>query len=64
MRIGTITIAHSVTLAPMEEHTSLPFRKLCKQLGASLVCSERIDAVDVAKGDKRKRSPGKNSEPS
>lgn len=53
MRIGSVTIAHPVTLAPMEEHTSLPFRKVCKQLGASLVCSERIDAVDVAKGDKR-----------
>ncbi len=53
MRIGSVTIAHPVTLAPMEEHTSLPFRKVCKQLGASLVCSERIDAADVAKGDKR-----------
>lgn len=53
MRIGTVNLSHPVTLAPMEEHTSLPFRKLCKQYGASLVCSERIDAIDVARGDKR-----------
>lgn len=53
MRIGTVNIAHPVVLAPMEEHTSLPFRMLCKQFGASLVCSERLDATDVARRDKR-----------
>jgi tRNA-dihydrouridine synthase B len=53
MRIGSVNVGHSVTLAPMEEHTSLPFRLLCKHFGASLVCSERIDAADVAKRDKR-----------
>lgn len=53
MRIGAVTISHPVTLAPMEEHTSLPFRKMCKQFGASLVCSERIDAIDLARNDKR-----------
>lgn len=37
----------------MEEHTSLPFRQLCKRFGASLVCSERLDASDVARRDKR-----------
>jgi len=53
MRIGPLNIAHPVALAPMEEHTSLPFRLLCKQFGASLVCSERLDASDVARRDKR-----------
>src|SRR2546425_2047604 len=37
----------------MEEHTNLPFRLLMKQHGASLVCTERIDAVDVARRDRR-----------
>ncbi len=31
----------------------MPFRQLCKRFGASLVCSERLDASDVARRDKR-----------
>lgn len=53
MRIGNVSVAHAITLAPMEEHTNYPFRILCKQLGASLVCGERVDASDVAKRDRR-----------
>src|SRR5207245_11771328 len=53
MRIGPVCIAHPVTLAPMEEHTNYPFRLLMKQFGASLVCTERVDAVDVARRDRR-----------
>src|SRR5262245_15639221 len=53
MHIGPVRVAHPFTLAPMEEHTSLPFRLLMKRFGASLVCSERVDAVDVAKRDRR-----------
>jgi tRNA-dihydrouridine synthase B len=37
----------------MEEHTNYPFRLLMKQHGASFVCTERIDAVDVARRDRR-----------
>src|SRR5260370_25357 len=40
-------LSHPITLAPMEEHTNYPFRLLMKQHGASFVCTERIDAVDV-----------------
>src|SRR5438128_2285797 len=53
MQIGSIRIAHPVTLAPMEEHTNHPFRLLMKEFGASLVCTERVDAVDVARRDRR-----------
>ncbi len=53
MRIGSIAVAHPIILAPMEEHTNFPFRMVCKQLGASLVCGERVDASDVAKRDRR-----------
>ena len=53
MRIGNVSVAHPITLAPMEEHTNPPFRLLMKQHGASLVCGERIDACDVAKRDRR-----------
>jgi nifR3 family TIM-barrel protein len=51
--IGPVRIAHPLTLAPMEEHTNPPFRLLMKQFGASLVCTERIDAVDVARRERR-----------
>lgn len=53
MNIGSVRIAHPFTLAPMEEHTSLPFRRLMKRFGASLVCTERVDAVAVARRDRR-----------
>src|SRR5437588_7668935 len=53
MRIGPVCLAHPVTLAPMEEHTNHPFRLLMKQFGASLVCSERVDARDVARRERR-----------
>ena len=53
MRIGTVSVAHPITLAPMEEHTNPPFRLLMKQHGASLVVGERIDACDIVKRDRR-----------
>ena len=53
MRIGSVSVAHPIVLAPMEEHTNLPFRLLMKQHGASLVSGERVDACDVAKRDRR-----------
>ncbi|HEV3021930.1 MAG TPA: tRNA-dihydrouridine synthase [Pirellulales bacterium] len=53
MKIGQVRIAHSIALAPMEEHTNYPFRLLMKQFGASLVCTERVDATDVARRDRR-----------
>jgi tRNA-dihydrouridine synthase B len=53
MKIGRVTVAHAATLAPMEEHTSPPFRQIARRCGASLLCTERIDAVDVAARDRR-----------
>src|SRR5207244_407316 len=53
MKIGPVRTAHPITLAPMEEHTNHTFRLLMKQFGAALVCGERVDAVDVARRDRR-----------
>ncbi len=53
VRIGRVRLAHPVALAPMEEHTNPPFRLLMKEFGASLVCTERIDGVDVARRERR-----------
>ena len=53
MKVGGVSIQHPALLAPMEEHTSYPFRKFMKDHGAALVTSERIDAADVARRDRR-----------
>ncbi|NLS96365.1 MAG: tRNA-dihydrouridine synthase family protein [Planctomycetaceae bacterium] len=53
MNIGKLHLSVPITLAPMEEHTSFPFRLLMKRFGAGLVCTERIDAADVARRDRR-----------
>lgn len=53
MRLGNTTINCPVVLAPLEEHTSLPFRLQARRHGAGLVYGERLDAEDVAARDKR-----------
>jgi tRNA-dihydrouridine synthase B len=53
MKIGPVRISHPFTQAPLEEHSNACFRMLMKQHGASLVCSERVDALHVAGSDRR-----------
>ena len=40
MKIGTIDIDKPLCLAPMEDVTELPFRLICKRLGADIVYTE------------------------
>lgn len=40
MQIGTIQLKNPLALAPMEDVTELPFRVICKRLGADLVYTE------------------------
>ncbi|HZP12794.1 MAG TPA: tRNA dihydrouridine synthase DusB [Nevskiaceae bacterium] len=44
MKIGPYPIAPAVVLAPMAGVTDLPFRRLCRQLGAGLAVSEMTTA--------------------
>jgi len=53
MRVGSVRISHPVTLAPLEEHSNVCFRLLMKRFGASLACTERVDAEQVARRDRR-----------
>jgi len=53
MKIGRLRISHPITLAPLEEHSNACFRALMKRFGASLVCSERVDASQVVRGQRR-----------
>jgi len=40
MKIGNLELDHPLSLAPMEDVTELPFRLICRRLGADLVYTE------------------------
>ena len=44
MKIGNVNLANPYILAPMAGVTDLPFRLLCKEQGAGLLCMEMISA--------------------
>ena len=43
-KIGNVQIDNPFVLAPMAGVTDLPFRTLCKEQGAGLICMEMISA--------------------
>lgn len=44
LRIGDVVLDNNVVLAPMAGVTDLPFRLICKEQGAGLLCMEMISA--------------------
>lgn len=44
LTIGNVTLDNNVVLAPMAGVTDLPFRLLCKEMGAGLICMEMVSA--------------------
>ena len=47
LKIGNVTLDNNVILAPMAGVTDLPFRLLCKEQGAGLVCMEMVSAKAI-----------------
>ncbi|MCM1184170.1 MAG: tRNA dihydrouridine synthase DusB [Roseburia sp.] len=47
LRIGDVVLENNVILAPMAGVTDLPFRLLCREQGAGLLCMEMISAKAV-----------------
>ena len=47
MKIGTVTLDNNIILAPMAGVTDLPFRLLCKEQGAGLLCTEMVSAKAI-----------------
>ncbi len=47
LRIGDLELENNVKLAPMEGVTDLPFRLLCRKMGAGLVCMEMVSAKAI-----------------
>ena len=44
LKIGNVTLKNNLILAPMAGVTDLPFRMLCKEQGAGLICMEMVSA--------------------
>lgn len=47
LRIGKVTLPNNLVLSPMAGYSDLPFRALCRQHGAGLVCTEMVAAMSV-----------------
>ena len=47
-KIGNVSIENPFVLAPMAGVTDLPFRRLCKEQGAGLICMEMVSAKAVS----------------
>lgn len=47
LQIGNVTLENNLILAPMAGVTDLPFRILCKEQGAGLICMEMVSAKAI-----------------
>lgn len=47
LKIGTVLLENNLILAPMAGVTDLPFRLLCKEQGAGLLCMEMVSAKAI-----------------
>jgi len=55
MKIGPVEIKKGILLAPMEDVTDLPFRVMCKRLGADIVYTEFVNSEGLVRGSQRTR---------
>lgn len=47
LKIGNVTLENNLILAPMAGVTDLPFRLLCREQGAGLLCMEMVSAKAI-----------------
>lgn len=47
LQIGNVTLENNLVLGPMAGVTDLPFRLLCKEQGAGLLCMEMVSAKGI-----------------
>ena len=52
LKIGNIVLENSYILGPMAGVTDLPFRLLCKEQGAGLICMEMVSAKGILYNNK------------
>ena len=53
LKIGNVELENNILLAPMAGITDLPFRILCKENGAGLVCTEMASSKAIFYGDEK-----------
>ena len=53
VKIGNVEIKNNVCLAPMAGITDLPFRSICKEMGAGLTYSEMVSAKGIYYHDEK-----------
>lgn len=53
LKIGNITLENNILLAPMAGITDKPFRKICKQYGVGLVCTEMVSSKGIYYKDEK-----------
>jgi tRNA-dihydrouridine synthase B len=53
MRIGNINIERPVILAPMEDVSDIPFRLICKELGADIMYTEFVNCEGLVRNSKQ-----------
>ncbi len=56
LTIGNVELNNNVILAPMAGVTDLPFRLLCKEQGAALVCTEMVSAKAILYNNKNTKA--------
>ncbi len=53
LKIGNVTLQNPLILGPMAGVTDQPFRRICHEMGAGLVCMEMVSANAVKHGNKK-----------
>ena len=53
LKIGNVTIENNIILAPMAGITDKAFRKVCKEYGAGLVCTEMVSSKGLYYNDEK-----------
>lgn len=53
LKIGNIELDNNLILAPMAGVTDLPFRKICKEFGPALVCTEMVSSKAIYHNDSK-----------
>lgn len=56
MKIGNVELENNIFLAPLAGFTDLPFRLLCKEMGAGLVFTEMVSAKGMYYEDEKTRT--------